>query len=222
MPGQQKKYFTILYVLSLLLLTTIIYFKSVNFEFINWDDDRNVYENPDIRSLSSQNIQKIFRTAYLNMYQPLTTLSYAVEYKIKGANPHIYHLHNLILHLLNTLLVFIFVFLLIRHSLVSALVAFLFALHPMHVESVAWITERKDVLYSFNYLLSLIAYILYLRKNRSVIWYILSLVFFLFSLLSKSAAITLPLILFLIDFIELGDHFCVRNGRLIAALGQHG
>jgi len=202
MSQPQKKYLNIIYVLALLLLTTTIYFKSVNFDFINWDDDRNVYENQDIRSLSVHNIQKIFLTANLKMYQPLTSLSYAVEYKFKGSNPHLFHLDNLILHLLNCLLVFIFVFLLIRNSLVSALVAFLFALHPMHVESVAWITERKDVLYSFFYLLSLISYIYYLRKNRSVLWLLLSLLFFICSLLSKSAAITLPLVLFLIDFKE--------------------
>jgi len=202
MSSIQNKYQNILFVLLVLIMTTLIYYKSVNFEFINWDDDRQVYENQDIKSLSMDGIKKIFSTVYLKMYQPLTTLSYAIEYKFKGANPHIYHFHNLILHLLNSLLVFIFVFLLIRHSLVSALVAFLFALHPMHVESVAWITERKDVLYSFFYLLSLIAYIIYLRKNRNLYWMLGSILFFVCSLLSKSAAITLPLILFLIDFKE--------------------
>jgi protein O-mannosyl-transferase len=196
------KYLNIITLACILLLTAIIYYKSVSFEFINWDDDRNVYENPDIRSLSTQNIQKIFSSAYLKMYQPITTLSYAVEFKIKGANPHIYHIHNLLLHLLNCLLVFIFVFLLFRHTIFAALVAFLFALHPMHVESVVWITERKDVLYSFFYLLSLIAYIRYLRKGKSIRWLLLSLLFFLISLCSKSAAITLPVVLFLIDFKE--------------------
>jgi Flp pilus assembly protein TadD len=183
-----------------MLLTGVIYYKSVSFGFINWDDDRNVYENQDIRSLSASNIIKIFSSSNLKMYQPLTTLSYAVEYKFKGADAHVFHFTNLLLHLLNTMLVFIFVFLLFRHTPASAFVAFLFALHPMHVESVVWITERKDVLYSFFYLLSLIAYIKYLINNKSYAWFILALVFFLFSLLSKSAAITLPLILFLIDF----------------------
>jgi protein O-mannosyl-transferase len=202
MPRLKTRYLNTIFVICILLLTAIIYYKSVSFEFINWDDDRNVYENQDIRSLSAQNINKIFGTAYLQMYQPITTLSYAVEYKFKGANPHMYHFHNLILHLLNCLLVFIFVFLLLRHSILAALVAFLFALHPMHVESVVWITERKDVLYSFFYLLSLITYILYLRKGKSIRWLLLSLLFFLLSLLSKSAAITLPVILFLIDYKE--------------------
>lgn len=202
MPAVQKKYLNILFISLVLILTTIIYYKSLHFEFINWDDDRQVYENQDIRTLTFDGIHKIFSTVYLKMYQPLTTLSFAVEYKFNQANPHIYHLHNLVLHLLNGLLVFIFVFLLIRNSLVSALVAFLFALHPMHVESVAWITERKDVLYSFFYLLSLITYILYLRKNRNIYWLSGSIIFFICSLLSKSAAITLPLILFLIDYKE--------------------
>jgi Tfp pilus assembly protein PilF len=202
MSDRQKKYFNFLLVLCILLITAAIYFKSVHFDFINWDDDRQVYENADIRSLSIESVKKIFSTYYLKMYQPLTTLSYALEYKINGADPGIYHLHNLILHLINCLLVFIFVFMLIRHSLASALVAFLFALHPMHVESVAWVTERKDVLYTFFYFLSLIAYIIYIRKNRNVFWLIGSILFFICSLLSKSAAITLPLILFLIDFKE--------------------
>ena len=94
MPNLLKKYQNSLLLMIVLMTTIIIYYKSVHFEFINWDDDRQVYENKDIKLLSASNIKKMFSSAYLKMYQPLTTLSYAVEYKIKGADPHIYHLHN--------------------------------------------------------------------------------------------------------------------------------
>jgi tetratricopeptide (TPR) repeat protein len=132
-------------------------------------------------------------------YHPLTLLSYALEYRFFKLNPFAYHLTNLILHLMNGLLVFWLIWMLKGGVLTSLVVSLLFGIHPLHVESVAWISERKDLLCSFFFLGSLIVYLTYL-KTRGRRFYFLSLFLFLLSLLSKSMAVTLPLVLVLCDY----------------------
>jgi len=203
---------------GILLLTAIVYSNSIGNGFVLWDDDVYIYYNPLIRDLSLQGIKKIFISNYTDNYTPLTYFTNAIEYKFFGLNPKAYHFFNLVFHLLNVWLVFQLISFLIktqsasnnyslithRSSLVPAFVALFFAIHPMHVESVAWATERKDVLYSFFFLLSLIYYIKEGNKN-----YLLSILFFLLSCLSKLMAVTLPLVLILIDYYK--NKFQISN-----------
>ena len=168
--------------------------------FVNWDDDNYVVNNTSITSVSVPNLKSIFGSFFVGHYMPLTILSYLLNYQFFKLNPFGYHLTNLILHLLNCLLVFYLIYLLSRNIGVSFITAILFGIHPLHVESVAWVSERKDVLYSFFYLLSAITYLYYLTREHKSRYYLISLFLFLCSLLSKSMAVTLPLLLLLLDY----------------------
>lgn len=189
---------------GVVIITLILYIPSLFNDFIvNWDDGGYIHEHELIHKLSVNNFLEIFNptTFYKGNYHPLTTFFYAIEYAIVGENAFLYHLNNLIFHLLNVLLIFWLIRLLTKRIELAAFVALFFGIHPMHVESVAWISERKDVLYAFFFLLSCITYFFYLtrteNKNRN---YILSVVFLFLSLLSKSAAVSLPVVLLLIDY----------------------
>jgi protein O-mannosyl-transferase len=189
----------------ILLVTFMAFFPSLQNNLLKtWDDQAYVTKNELVKSLSGSNIIKIFREdkgLYAN-YHPLTTLSLAINYYFSKEEPFGYHLTNLLLHLLNTLLVFIFIYLLTKNSLeIAAITALLFGLTPVHVESVAWISERKDVLYAFFFLASLIAYQLFLKKSDWKL-YAVSLCLFLCAMLSKAMAASLPLVLILIGFME--------------------
>jgi len=183
----------------LLLITFLAFLPSLGNKLTNWDDELYVVNNGIIRELSLQNTLEIFTTRYDENYLPLTIFSYNVEYKIFGLSPFIYHLDNLLLHLLNCLLVFYLIFLLCRNNRIAFITALLFGIHPLHVESVAWVAERKDVLYSFFYLLSLILYIQY-QKSGKFKYIILSLSGFILSCFSKAMAITFPVVLLLLDY----------------------
>jgi protein O-mannosyl-transferase len=135
----------------ILIFTALIYSRALHNEILNWDDNSHITYNPDIRSLSTQNIAKIFTSFYCEMYHPLVTLSFAVEYELFGLNPVAYHTTNVLFHLANVILAFYFVLCLCNRREVAIIAACLFGIHPMHVESVAWITEHKDVLYAFFY-----------------------------------------------------------------------
>jgi len=184
----------------ILAIPSISFFPCLKNDFINWDDQKYVTENKLIMELSWSNIGNIFNNFYMGHYHPLTLLSYMLEYRFFKLSPFIFHLTNVVLHLMNSLLVFWFVLLLRGEVLTSLVVSLLFGIHPLHVESVAWISERKDVLYSFFFLGSLIVYLTYLKTPRMK-YYFLSLSLFLFSLLSKSMAMTLPFVLFLCDYL---------------------
>ncbi len=154
------------YILSgIILLTIIIYSKSIYGEFINWDDDVYITKNPDILNVSLNGLKNFFTNFYVFNYIPLTMLSFALEYKLFGLNPIAFHTNNLILHIVNIILVFILIYKIFKRTDIASITALFFAIHPMHVESVAWIAERKDVLYTLFYLLSLIFYVKYIQKS---------------------------------------------------------
>ena len=134
----------------ILAVTFASFYPSLNAGFTNWDDLDYVTESPYIVHLNGESIATMFSQEIASNYHPLTILSLALNYQMSTLNPASYHWTNLILHLLNVVLVFWFVYLLLDRKIWGALLtAFLFAIHPMHVESVAWIAERKDVLYTF-------------------------------------------------------------------------
>jgi tetratricopeptide (TPR) repeat protein len=169
-------------------------------QFVNYDDDKMVYQNPKITSLSPAAIKTIFTEDHVGLYHPLVLLSYAIEYRFFQLDPAPYHMTNLVLHLLNTGLVFWIILIVSHQPLVAFVTALFFGIHPLHVESVAWVTERKDTLYAFFFLASLVAYLLYKRKPSPAA-YGVSLVLFICSLLSKPMAVTLPFILIACDYL---------------------
>ncbi|MCK9204025.1 MAG: tetratricopeptide repeat protein [Bacteroidales bacterium] len=183
-------------------MSGICYYPVVNNGFTNWDDPGYITENQTLKDLQSDNLQKIFTGFFMGNYHPLTMFSLAVDYNFVQSDPGWYHWVNLLFHLMNTLLTFFFIYNLTdKNSVIAAICALLFGIHPMHVESVAWISARKDVLYSFFFLLALIAWLKYLSsKSRSVLFYTLSLVLFILSVLCKPAAVIFPVIILLIGF----------------------
>jgi protein O-mannosyl-transferase len=184
---------------ALILLTVIAYFPVLQADFLWYDDDMMIFNNPAIKKLTFASIKGFFGFENIIHYHPLVYLSYAVEHSIFKLNPPYFHLTNLILHCINVTLVFYFIISIINNKPAAFITAALFAVHPLHVESVAWVTERKDLLYSLFYLSSLICYIKY-KKNSSANFYVYSLSLFIFSCLSKAMAVTLPAIMLLIDF----------------------
>lgn len=196
---KKLKYFGSLFII--LIVTFLAFSPSLKNGFVDWDDEAYVTENPSVKSFSFNNLKKIFTSLSSRNYQPLTILSFATTYHFFKQDPFGYHLTNLCLHIVNTALVAWFIFMISANSGVALLTALLFGIHPMHVESVAWVSERKDVLYSLFFLSALISYLYYLRKGRLSCAYYISLILFLASLLSKAMAMTLPLVLFLLDYL---------------------
>ncbi|MBN2682304.1 MAG: tetratricopeptide repeat protein [Bacteroidales bacterium] len=197
-----KKYSLFFALTAILLLSLIVYWPAFFADFTNFDDNRYVTENPLIWSLSSNNIVNIFTSYYDGHYHPLTLFSLAIDYSIAENNPWLFHFVNILLHLINTLLVFVFIRKLITNEFrntFAVIVSLLFGIHTFHVESVAWISERKDVLFGLFFLLSLISYLKYLEKKKlTLIW--LSVLFFILSCLSKGQAVALAPSLVLIDY----------------------
>lgn len=184
---------------GIILLTFACYFPALSNGFVNWDDPVYLLENQTIRHLSVENIKQIFTSFVNGNYQPLTVLTFALEYHFFQLHPFIYHLNNVLLHLLNVILVYHLVSKLTQNKFTPFIVSLFFAIHPMHVESVAWVTERKDVLFCFFYLISLILYKEYLVK-KDMRWILGTFLFFILSLLSKPAAVSLPMFLLLFDY----------------------
>ncbi|MBN2018659.1 MAG: hypothetical protein JW749_00360, partial [Sedimentisphaerales bacterium] len=129
------------------LATFAVFFQVHSFKFVNYDDDIYVYANPHIQAgITPESVKWAFSSTYANFWHPLTWLSHMLDWELFGANPAGHHLTGLFFHIANTLLLFIVLKQMTQATWRSAFVAGLFALHPLHVESVAWVTERKDVL----------------------------------------------------------------------------
>jgi hypothetical protein len=204
-----------------------IYLPTLQSDFTNWDDDNYVTENPNIQSLDARMIKWAFTQFYESNWHPLTWISHGVDVLLWGLNPAGHHLGNNILHALNTFLVIMLLLRLLRIAesrrpffndekamiITAATAGILFGIHPLHVESVAWIAERKDLLCGFFFLMSLMAYAGYagvshddqnLFSGFSNRYYLLALAFFLLALLSKPMAVTLPVILVVLDWYPFG------------------
>ncbi|HOY31757.1 MAG TPA: tetratricopeptide repeat protein [Bacteroidales bacterium] len=199
--NSQKASFTIppWAIYAVLVITALIYIRALSNGFCSFDDDDYVFKNPDIRNFSFEGLKQILTSYYVGHYHPLTMLTYFFEYKLFGLNPMPYHLFNVILHLANTFLVYKLAEKLSGNRFTAIFAAALFALHPMHVESVAWVSERKDVLYALFYFAALIIYINYVNHGLKLNHYLVCLLLFVLSLLSKSVALTLPVLMIAID-----------------------
>jgi len=182
---------------AILVVTFVVYIPSLDNDFTNWDDGAYVTKNP---LLAHPTFDAILKQDLNGNYHPLTMWSLVLNYRLSGLNPVSYHWLTLLLHLADTALVFFFLWRLSGRRLWTSVVGSLFfGIHPMHVESVAWLSERKDVLYAFFFLIGLIAYLRYLDK-RQWAWLAATLVAFTLSLASKPAAVVFPLVLLLLDW----------------------
>ncbi|MBC8433220.1 MAG: tetratricopeptide repeat protein [Desulfobacterales bacterium] len=194
--------------LFLALATLAVYWQVQNHDFVNFDDDIYVTANRHVQEgLTPESIMWAFTTTYAANWHPLTWISHMLDYEIYGLNPGGHHLTNLLLHLTNTLLLFIILGKMTGALWRSAFVAALFALHPLHVESVAWVSERKDVLSTFWGMLSLLAYHCYVKKPRLSSFFLI-IVFFTLGLMAKPMLVTLPFVLLLLDYWPLKRYQC--------------
>ncbi len=191
--------------LLLVAATLAVYAQTLGFAFIAFDDDRYILRNPAIQGgLTLESARWALTTGYEGAWQPLTWMSFMVDFELFGLEPAGYHATNVLFHVLNTLLVYAVFLFLTRRALPSAAVAALFALHPLHVESVAWVAERKDVLSGFFGLLSLWAYGAYARGRKRSGYLLLSLVALALGLMSKPMLVSLPFLFVLLDYWPLG------------------
>lgn len=194
----------IYWLIPCLLITIIAFLPVVQHDFLNWDDPAYVLKNPLIRDISFPGIQKMFTTGHVvSTYAPLVLLSWGIDYALWGLNPQMFHVTNLILHVVVVFLIFYFTKQLSKNVKVAFITALLFGIHPMHVEAVSWISARKDLLYTFFFLGALIIYNVYTDsedKKQQIKMYIACIVLYGCSLLSKGSAVVFPLMLFLIDF----------------------
>ncbi len=192
--------------LLLVAVTLAVYWPVLRCDFVNYDDPDYFTSNPRVLAgLTSPNMVWAFSTGHTGNWHPLTWLSLMLDATLFGKGPLGPHLTNLLLHAANTVLLFMLLQRLTAANWRSAFVAALFALHPLHVESVAWIAERKDVLSTFFGLLALGAYARYVEKSKvqspkSKVFYGLALLFFALGLMSKPMLVTLPFVMLLLDY----------------------
>lgn len=185
---------------ALIALTLAAYARVRTFGYIGFDDPQYIYQNDLVPGgLTFSGIWRAFTQIYGLNWHPLTMLSYMAEVQLFGVRPQVFHVTNLLLHVANTVLLYAILRRMLRLNWPAALVAGLFALHPLHVESVAWIAERKDVLSTLFWLLTMAAYWHFVQE-RSRRWYLIALVVFTLGLLSKPMLVTLPAVLLLMDF----------------------
>ena len=208
------------------IVTILVYIPALNNDFVNWDDNKYVYQNKNIHFFNLQSLYWMLTSFHASNWHPLTWLSHALDYALWGLNPLGHHLTNILLHGFNTLLVFLLAIKLTTHAqdstmtssnsktshtfstqtfLVAGVTAALFGLHPVHVESVVWISERKDLLAAFFFILIILSYVSYTSlptPNRSR-WFPLSILFFALALMAKPMAVSVPIVLLLIDWYPL-------------------
>jgi protein O-mannosyl-transferase len=188
----------------LALSTFSVYFQVQDHEFLNYDDDIYITENVNLKSgLTAKSIKNVFSKLEFGAWLPITSLSYLLDYQLYGLNPRGYLLTNLFFHIVNSLLLFIIFLRMTGAIWQSAFVAVMFALHPLNVESVAWVAERKNVLSTFFWLLTIWTYIRYAEKS-TISRYSLVFLFFALGLMSKPMLVTLPFVLLLFDYWPLG------------------
>jgi protein O-mannosyl-transferase len=216
------------------ILAFLAYLPVLSNGFVNWDDNYAILQNSHLGHWDADSLRWMFTTYYMGNWIPLTWLSLSLDHHLGGLAPRVYHLHNLLLHLANTLLVFFIALRLFRRTREQGgppnpgpspfppaqasafLAALLFGLGPVHVESVAWAAERKDVLCGFLYLLSLWMYLGYGSGPTRNLWKGgASLGFFLLALMAKPMAVTLPIVMLILDAWPMGRFRVERTRALL-------
>lgn len=186
--------------LSLAMITFVAYYQVLSHDFIRYDDDVYVFENSNVTSgISIESAKWALTTPKASNWHPLTWLSHMLDCQLFDLNPGLHHLTNLFFHIANTLLLFAVFKNATSRIWTSAFVAAIFALHPLHIESVAWVAERKDLLSTFFWLLTMLTY-LYYTERKTITRYALSLLFFALGLMAKPMLVTLPFVLLLFDY----------------------
>ena len=190
--------------LFLIITTLAVFWQVKDHEFINYDDTEYITENLHVQGgVTLKGVTWAFTTFHAANWHPLTWLSHMLDVQLFGVKPGWHHLMNLLFHIANTLLLFLVLHRMTKALWQSAFVAALFALHPLHVESVAWVSERKDVLSAFFWMLTMGAYVYYVERP-GLQRYLLVFTFFSLGLMSKPMLVTLPFVLLLLDFWPLG------------------
>jgi protein O-mannosyl-transferase len=212
-------------VIVVLGITFAFHSNALENRFTNYDDDLYIYQNHRIKKLDPENILWLFTHGYYRSYIPVTMISHAIDYAVWGLDPLGHHLTSVVIHSVNSVWVFLFGVMVLadirrragppgmenhEHGLVttgvvlgSAVGALLFSLHPLRVESVGWVSDRKDLLVAFFTLPSLAAYMVYASGRGGKKWYLLSMAAFVFAVMSKSIAVVTPVIMVLIDILVI-------------------
>jgi len=202
-PGQPQ-YKILIICLGLIIATLAVYWQVTSYDFVNYDDPQYITKNYHVKKgFSLKTIRWALTAEVAGNWHPLTVLSHIADCHFFGVNSGMHHLINILLHTINTLLLF-FVFLRMTGSIWRcAFLAAFFALHPLHVESVAWISERKDVLSAFFCLITIWCYLRYSERPGKTRYFIVFL-FFAMGLMSKPMLVTLPFVLLILDVWPLG------------------
>jgi tetratricopeptide (TPR) repeat protein len=215
MSKQPYKYRFILICVFLITAIVAVYWQVYSYSFVKYDDDYYVTNNANIKSgFDWKNIRWAFTSNYAHNWHPVTWLSHSIDYQLFKNWAGGYHLVNVLFHIVNTILLFYILMRMTEAVWPSAFVAAAFALHPLHVESVAWIAERKDLLSTFFWLLTMWAYVKYAagqtHRSAPTIWYLAAIVLFILGLMSKPMLVTLPFVLLLLDYWPLERKFSKR------------
>jgi hypothetical protein len=223
----EKSWLVWLVCFGLFLGTTALYWPVQNYDFVDYDDSDYVFENSTVSAgITWWGVTWAFVDAHASNWHPLTWLSHMLDCQLYGLAPGWHHLTNVLLHAANCVLLFLLLRFLTGHIWRNAFIAAVFAWHPLRVESVAWIAERKDVLSGFFFMLTLLAYVKYVAvqqlskderastassKFSKACWYRLTIVVFAMGLLAKPMLVTVPIVLLLLDFWPL-NRFSRTNG----------
>jgi tetratricopeptide (TPR) repeat protein len=219
-------FLTVLVCLVLILATSAVYWHVTGHDFVLIDDDGYVYENRHVQNgLTSGSMIWAFNATDMANWHPLTWLSHMLDFQLYGLNPKGHHLTSVFIHLVNTLLLFLVLKWMTGGLWRSGFVAAFFALHPLHVESVAWVAERKDVLSTLFWMLTIWAYLGYV-KRPGVKRYLLILLPFALGLMAKPMLVTLPCVLLLLDYwplerIQLGQTCICGTAPGVPAINVH-
>ena len=201
---ETEKILKILICIFLFVSTFVVYVQVHHHDFLNYDDDIYITNNLNAQAgLTSKSIQWAFTTSHDGNWFPVTWFSHIIDYQLYGLNLQGHHFTNLLFHIANTLLLFLVLSRMTGTLWQSGFVAAMFALHPMNVESVAWVSERKNVLSTFFWILTLWAYMRYVQQ-MDIKRYLLVVLFFALGLMSKPMLVTLPFVLLLLDYWPLG------------------
>lgn len=212
--GASSRRSIILLSMILLGMTLAVYWQVRSHEFIDFDDTIYVTQNPHVTTgLTIANIIWALTSVDVTYWSPITFLSHMTDVQLFGMDPRYHHITSITIHSFSTVLLFLLLCHLTRSRWQSFFIAALFALHPLHVESVAWVAERKDVLSAFFWFLTLGVYAVYVGKRKPLL-YCLTLIFFVLGLMSKPMVITLPLVMLLMDFWPLNRYkYLQQNGE---------